>query len=259
MTTLKVYNPISKSVSLSEGNIGLEATNNRAISRFAELSKEANQLKQDRCGSESSPEVAGRTMQTDAGTHPAVIFEEEVPAIRDTYFERRKRLFSGGWENQDQFLRLYNGNFGNYSQVAAESYLAAQFGFTFGKSKDIVAWEMENLEFQTVYAENPQHRAYIFQVAEKIPYIYCEEVDLATKYNVANELQLQKRITVSELSSRIEVSRSHISRVLNILETEGVAERVERERQNKPDWWMGDGVTNDYLTGLIEAKKRLEE
>jgi len=256
---LNAYKAISKSVSLSEGSIGLEVTNNRAISRFAELSKKADRLKQDRCRSEPSPDIAGRTKQTDTETHPAVIFEEEVPAIRDTYFERRERLFSGGWENQEQFLRLYNENFGNYSQVAAESYLAAQFAFTFGKSKDIVAWEMEDLGFPTVYAKNPQHRAYIFQVVEEVPYIYCEEVDLATKYNVANELFIHPKITTSELSSRIDVSRSHVSRILNVLEAEGIAERVERERQNKADWWMGDGVTKNYLNGLIEAKKRLEE
>ncbi|MFA9516572.1 helix-turn-helix domain-containing protein [Halopenitus sp. H-Gu1] len=253
------YHAITKSVSAIEGNIGLEATNNRAISRFLEISKEADRLHQERCSNEPSPDIAEKTEKIDAGIHPCEIFEEEVPHFRDNYFLRRKRLFSGGWENQEHFLRLYNENFRNHNQVAAESYLAAQFAFTFGKNTEIVAWEMEKLGFQTVFEENPKHRAYIFRVIEDVPYIYCEEIDLVTKYRVANGLLTQKKVTASELSSRLELSRSHVNKVLRVLETEGVAERVERERQNKSNWWKDNGVTKDYLNGLIESKKRLEE
>jgi CRISPR/Cas system-associated exonuclease Cas4 (RecB family) len=223
----------------------------------AERIKRAEQIHKDRCG-DAPADVIRETAKTEAGYYPSESWDE-VPSIRDNYDARRDKLFSGGWENQDVFISLYNGDFGNYNQFQAESYLAAMFSFAFGKNHDIVAYEMEQLSFDTEYELNPRHRAYLFDVVEDIPSIYCEGIDLITKHDVAQKILLLTEVTVSDLDSWLDVGRRHISNVLSVLHAEGWVKRETSSRVNEPDIWKDDGLTIDYLDMLSEAKKRLEE
>ncbi|WP_336024523.1 hypothetical protein [Halobellus salinisoli] len=224
---------------------------------YAERVKRAEQIHKDRCD-DVPADVIGGTAKAQEDYHPSESWNE-VPSVRDGYDDRRDKLFSGGWANQDVFTSLYNGEFGNYNQLQAESYLAAMFSFTFGKNHDIVAYEMEQLCFDTEWEINPRHRVYVLDVVEDIPSIYCEGIDLTTKFNVAQEILLFTNVTVSDLDSRLDVGRRHISNVLPVLHAEGWVKRETSSRVNEPDIWKDNGLTTDYLDMLLEAKEKLEE
>mgnify|MGYP000474574463 CR=1 FL=1 len=217
----------------------------------------AERIRQDRCGNVPT-DVPDGFAKTEAGYDPKESWGE-VPSPEDDYDSRRDKLFNGGWECEEVFNSLYNGDFGSYSQIQAESYLAALFSFTFGKNPDIVAYEMERLPFNTEYSVNPRHRAYIFRVVDDIPSIYCEGVDLITKADVAQAVCIDEEVTVSDLDSRVDVGKRHISNVLHVLHTEGWIARETSNRVNKPDVWQDKGITHSYLDGLLDAKERLEE
>jgi len=257
------YNAIN--IGLSESNSPQSTSSDTPIIGFgvkyakthAERVKRAEQIHKDRCG-DVPADVIGGTTKAQGDFDPSESWDE-VPSVRDGYDDRRDKLFSGGWANQDVFISLYNGAFGNYNRLQAESYLAAMFSFTFGKNHDIVAYEMEELPFDTEYEVNPRHRAYLFDVVEDIPSIYCEGIDLITKHDVAQKILLLTEVTVSNLDSRLDVGRRHISNVLSVLHAEGWMKRETSSRVNEPDIWKDNGLTLDYLDMLSEAKERLEE
>lgn len=264
-TTMQSYNAIDLEVS-EEKQIGPQTSDSnnpniglgvQCAETFAERAKRAEQIRQDRCGNIPT-DVPSGFAKTEAGYCPTESWAD-VPAPEDDYESRREKLFLGGWECQEVFTSLYNGKFTGYSQIQAESYLAAMFSFTFGKNSDIVAYEMENLPFDTEYSVNPRHRAYIFEVVDDVPSIYCEGIDLTTKTEVAQAVCIDEEVTVSDLDSRVEVGKRQISNILNVLLAEGWVVRETSCRVNEPDIWKDNGITHNYLNGLLDAKKRLEE
>ena len=222
---------------------------------FESYAEKADRIQQERC-SDVPCDVIGPTEKTDEGFHPVDVWVE-VPHIEDNYFERSDKLTSGGWNNQEFVNRLLAGNFGQFNQIQAESYLAAQFAFTFGKNKKIVAYEMESLDFPTEYEVNPKHRAYVFSVIEDVPFVYCEGVDLATKTSVAHRVLFHQEATVPQLSEHAEVSERHIRNVLSVLVAEGLVQ--QEKHKSGYDLWIDRGITNSYLDNLMENKERLEE
>lgn len=255
--TFSNNNAIIKSFAVFETN-STQISNNTPITaideyfeQFAERAERAAEIQRERCG--DVPDI----VEPGEGFHPVEVWDE-VPHVRDNYFERREKLVSGGWENQDHVNRLLSEDFRDYSKIQAESYLAAQFAFTFGKNKQIVAYEMVNLpDFQTEFEQNPEHRAYIFEVVEDVPFVYCEGVDLATKTSVAQGIVIHQEATVPQLSEYAEVSERHIRNVLPVLVAEGLVHR--EKRKSGCDLWIDRGITNSYLDNLIEEKRQLEE
>lgn len=217
----------------------------------------AEQIRQDRCGN-APADVIGGTAKAETDYHPSESWDD-VPSTHHKYAGRRNKMFSGGWENQDVFTSLYNGEFGSYNHLQAESYLAAMFSFSFGKNHDIVAYEMEQLPFDTEYKINPRHRTYVFEVVKDVPSIYCEGIDLTTKHDVAQAILLLTEVTVSDLDSRLDVGRRHVSNVLSVLHTEGWVKRESSSRVNEPDIWKDNGLTIEHIDMLLESKERLEE
>lgn len=254
-----VYNAIN--IGFSEQNSLQTPTSDSPIIEFGvkcaeSYAERADKIRQDRCGNVPS-DIPDGLAKTEAGYHPKESWGE-VPSPEDDYGSRRDKLFTGGWECQEVFTSLYNEDFGSYSQFQAESYLAALFSFTFGKNPNIVAYEMEGLPFDTEYNVNPKHRAYVFKVVDDVPSIYCEGVDLITKADVAQAVCIGREMTVSDLNSRVEVGKRHISNVLHVLLAEGLVLRETSNRMNKPDVWKDNGITHSYLNGLHDAKERLE-
>ncbi|WP_147302025.1 hypothetical protein [Haloferax sp. Atlit-4N] len=257
--TVSNYSGIDLELSLKSNVSANPSKNNTPISGISEVfetyAERADRIQQERC-SDVPRDVIGPTEKTDEGFHPVNVWDE-VPYVEDNYFDRRKKLTSGGWGNQEVVNQILAENFGRYNQIQAESYLAAQFAFTFGKNKEIVAYEMESLDFQTEYEVNPKHRAYVFSVVEDVPFVYCEGVDLATKSSVARGVLLHQEATVSQLSEYAEVSERHIRNVLPVLEAEGLVHR--EKRKSAYDLWIDRGITNSYLDDLVEDKEGLEE
>lgn len=252
------YSPIDKSLSVSRENSDQASANSpigfELDEKFLEYADRAEQIQQDRCGNAEPQEC----ITTPDGFHPVDVWDD-VPHVTDTYFDRQNKLVSGGWRNQERVQRLLAGDFGEFSQVQAESYLAAQFAFTFGKCKEIVIYKMEELDFETQCEKNPEHQAYILDVVNDVPWVYSEGVDLRTKLNVAQGITLNTEATVSELSDWTTVGERQIRNVLPVLVAEGVVRRKRRTGTNVPDLWIDNGITHSYLDDLLNEKKRLEE
>lgn len=255
---MNFYSPIDKFLSVSRENSDQASANSpigfELDEKFSEYAERAEQIQQDRCG----PAEPQECIATPDGFDPVDVWNE-VPHVTDSYLERKNRLLSGGWRNQERVLQLLAEDFGEFSQVQAESYLAAQFAFTFGKCKEIVQYEMESLDFETQYETNPEHQAYIFEVVKDVPWVYCEKVDLSTKLDVAEVIAIHTESTVSEIGRWTKVGERQVRNVLPVLVAEGVVRRERRVGSNDPDLWIDNGISRSYLADLLKEKKRLEE
>ena len=258
---MQAYSAIDLELSQTSDPSLNSSKNNTPISGiydvFETYAERADRIQQERC-SDVPTDVVEPTEKTGEGFHPVEVWDE-VPHVNDDYFQRSDKLTSGGWGNQELVNQLLAGNFGQFNQLQAESYLAAQFAFTFGKNKEIVAYEMERLDFDfpTEYEVNPKHRAYIFSVVEDVPFVYCEGVDLNTKSSVAQGVLLHQEATVPQLSEYAEVSERHIRNVLPVLVAEGLVH--QKKQKNGYDLWIDRGITNSYLNDLMDDKEGLEE
>lgn len=255
------YNAIN--IGLSESNSPQTTNNTSIVAGIDEGIEQSYAERAEHIRREEGlpPKVIGPKEKTKEGFYPPNEWDS-VPSVKDTYSERKKKLFEGGWNDQDQFLKLYHGKFSEtpYDKREGESLLARRFSFAFGKNVDFVAFHMENLRFPTDYEIDPWHRRSVLDFAiEEVDSIYCEGIDLDTKFVVALHMSDWQEATVPLLSEELNFGVDQLRNTLNVLEAEGLVEKVQRENRREADVWIDRGITEDYLSRLLEHKKRLEE
>lgn len=238
----------------SDSNIPIIRNGGESVDVYQER---AEQIRRE---SGEPPAVIGGFEKTEQNFHPLEVWGE-VPHVNDSYKDRKDKRFEGGWNDQEQFLSLYHGNFGNYNQREAESILAIKFAFAYGKHPEIIAYEMENLPFSfpTVYSHDPWHRRSVLDFAQKAEIIYCDGVNLEAKCFIAEAVQDRGVTTVPELAQEVKWGKDQIRRTLWVLEVEGWVNRKRNDRRCKADTWSDRGITNEYVAELMSEKIRLEE
>lgn len=215
----------------------------------------AEELRRD---SGNPPAVIGGFEKTEENFHPLEVWDE-VPHVDDSYKDRQKKRHEGGWKDEELFLNLYHRKFGRFNQREAESILAIKFAFAYGKHPEIIAYEMENLPFPTVYFQDPWQRRSVLDFAQKAESIYCDGVGLVTKMAVAQAVQERGITTVPHLAEDLDWGEDQIRRSLSVLDVEGWIDRERSDRRSEPDTWSDRGITEDYLDSILEDKRRLEQ
>lgn len=238
----------------SDSNIPIIGVGGESVDVYQERAEQIRRV------SGEPPAVIGPQEKTEQNFHPLEVWDE-VPHVNDSYKDRKDKRIEGGWNDQEQFLNLYHGNFGNYNQREAESILAIKFAFAYGKHPEIIAYEMENIQwpFPTVYSQDPWHRRSVLDFAQKAEIIYCDGVNLEAKCFIAEAVQDSGVTTVPQLAQEVKWGKDQIRRTLWVLEVEGWVDRKRSDRRCEADTWSDMGITEEYVAELISEKIRLEE
>lgn len=185
-------------------------------------------------------------------------FKANVPRISHEFRHRAHRMLYQDWEGKDRFDAMYHGEYDEtpYSKSVGESVLGWHIGFFFAHNRDIIAWFMEELPYDSKYSRSPAQRKDVLEFATtQQEWCYCEELSFEAKLEVAKVLELLKvPSTANEIAEytifekgRKPYSKEQVLNALNVMEIEGV---VTRERDGNRIVW--------YDSGLYEYIPKLE-
>jgi len=186
---------------------------------------------------------------------------KNVPSVEHSFEERKNYMMFGDWKGQEEFIKLYNGNFENMSgsnvKGRAECRIASKIGFFFGRNETIIRFFMDMLPFDTDYQKYPQHRKYALESGSKhIDWCYSKGVSFECKLNIAFRISINECTNVQELEEITGFSEKQIQRVLPILKAEGV---INSYREGRKTIWENEGITEGYLENLYDVCEKYEE
>lgn len=153
-------------------------------------------------------------------------YNKTVPSVEDSFKDREYKMMNSNWVHHDEFIQLWHGNFesisGSNKQGKAECKLANYIGFWFGNSQYIIQYFLNKAPFDTYYSKYDSHRKYLLENATNVDWVYCDNVQLGTKLTVAQYIWIDDSISKTELIQTTGLSKSHIERILPILESENM-------------------------------------
>jgi transcription initiation factor IIE alpha subunit len=106
---------------------------------------------------------------------------------------------------------------------------------------------MSQVPFESHYEKYPSHRKFLLKNATSVDWVYCDEVHLHTKLVIADAIRIEESISKTELQEKTNVSKSHIQRILPILEKENV---VTTDNRNRELTIKNTGITEGYIGRL---------
>jgi hypothetical protein len=178
-------------------------------------------------------------------------YKEKVPHVNHTFDDRKRYMMYGDWKGQEEFAKLFQGDFtpisGSNPQGRAECSIAYTVGFFFGRDEKIVRLFMDSLRFDTDYQKYEQHRGYLLDKATEGP-IYHEGVSFSLRAEVAQIIRDLESTTVNEITELCSVGKRQVQNVIKVLEIEG---SVTFEKLNRNDRKIhNNGINEEYLSDI---------
>lgn len=190
----------------------------------------------------------------DPKVDPQKEFEDNVPSVEQDFRERYNYMMEGDWDGQEEFDRLWNGDFsaisGSNRQGRAECKLANKIGFFFGRNRSMIQFLMSTLPFDSYYSKYPKHRKQLLEWASGEDWVFCEGVSFAAKYETALQIWLEESTTVSKITEQTERQEDAVYRSLDTLLAEGV---IENPRTGV---YENSGITEGYLNRLYNVDEK---